>query len=123
MASWISDKDIENLESVKQVLREVKQVLKEIKEIDINFGLSNVIVANEDTVLLFNCDSLYIKDHIEDMERRLTGMLQHKCVILCNGITLDKAVGVDYAKGRDYTTTTYYDGNGNPVKEETIQYK
>lgn len=57
------------------------------------------------------------------MEIKLTNILKHKCVILSNGLTLDKAIGVDYAKGRDYTTTTYYDESGNPVKEETIQYK
>lgn len=34
MASLISDKDIENLERIKQVLSEVKQILKEIREID-----------------------------------------------------------------------------------------
>lgn len=123
MASLISDKDIENLERVKQVLSEIKQVLKEIREIDNNFSLSNVIEANEDTVLIFNCEALYKKDDIENLEIKLTNIFKHKCVILSNGITLDKAIGVDYAKGRDYTTTTYYDESGNPVKEETIQYK
>lgn len=123
MASLISDKDIENLERVKQVLSEIKQVLKEIREIDNNFSLSNVIEANEDTVLIFNCEALYKKDDIENLEIKLTNIFKHKCVILSNGITLDKAIGVDYAKGRDYTTTTYYDESGNPVIEETIQYK
>ena len=123
MASLISDKDIENLEKIKQVLSEVKQILKEIKEIDNSFGLSNVIEADEDTVLIFNCESLYRKDYIEEMERKLTNIFQHKCIILNNGLTLDRAIGVDYAKGRDYTTITYYKENGNPIKEETIQYK
>lgn len=123
MASLISDKDIENLEKIKQVLSEVKQILKEIKEIDNSFGLSNVIEADEDTVLIFNCESLYRKDYIEEMERKLTNIFQHKCIILNNGLTLDRAIGVDYAKGRDYTTITYYNENGNPIKEETIQYK
>lgn len=123
MASLISDKDIENLQRVKQVLSEIKQVLKEIREIDNNFSLSNVIEADEDTVLIFNCEVLYKKYDIENMEIKLTNILKHKCVILSNGLTLDKAVGIDYAKGRDYTTTTYYDESGNPVKEETIQYK
>ncbi len=123
MASLISDKDIENLERVKQVLREIKQALKEIREIDNNFSLSNVIEADEDTVFIFNCEALYKKYDIENMEIKLTNILKHKCVILSNGLTLDKAIGVDYAKGRDYTTTTYYDESGNPVKEETIQYK
>ena len=123
MAGWISDKDIENLEKIKQLLSEVKQILKEIRELDNNFSLSNIIETNEDTVLIFNCECLYKKDYKEEMERKLTDILQHKCIILSNGLTLDKAIGIDYAKGRDYTTTTYYDDKGNPVIEETIQYK
>lgn len=123
MASMISDKDIENLERIKQVLSEIKQVLKEIKEIDSNFSLSNVIEADEDTVLIFNCEYLYKKDYIENMEIGLTNILKHKCVILRNGLTLDKAIGVDYAKGRDYTTKTYYNESGDIVKEESTYYK
>lgn len=123
MASLISDKDIENLQRVKQVLSEIKQVLKEIREIDNNFSLSNVIEADEDTVLIFNCECFYKEDHLEEIRRYLTNMLKHKCVILNNGLTLDKAIAADYAKGRDYTTITYYDESGNPTKEETIQYK
>lgn len=123
MASLISDKDIENLEKIKQVLSEVKQILKESKEIDNSFGLSNVIEADEDTVLIFNCDFLLKKESIEEIQKELTDKLQHKCVVLNGNIRLDKAIGIDYAKGRDYTTTTYYNENGNPIKEETIQYK
>ena len=123
MASLISDKDIENMERIKQVLSEVKQILKEIREIDNKFGLSNVIEADEDTTLIFNCDCLYKKDHLEEMQRYLTNELKHKCIILSNGLTLDKAIGIDYAKGRDYTTVTYYNDEGNLVKEETTQYK
>lgn len=123
MASLISDKDIENLERIKQVLSEVKQTLQEIREIDENFSLSNVIEADEDTTLIFNCDCLYKKDHLEEIQRYLTNELKHKCIILSNGLTLDKAIGIDYAKGRDYTTVTYYNDEGNLVKEETTQYK
>ena len=123
MASLISDKDIENLERVKQVLSEIKQVLKEIREIDNNFSLSNVIEADEDTILLFNLECLYTDKAIKDLETFLTNKLNRKCIVLENGLSLDKAIAADYAKGRDYTTTTYYDESGNPVKEETIQYK
>ncbi len=113
----IPDKDIEKLEKVKQLL-------KDIKEIDNNFMLSNVIDVNKDTILIFNCNSVMFSEHdLKKYEDILSDKLQHKCVILNRNIMLDKAVEVDYAKGRDYTTTTYYDGNGNPVKEETIQYK
>lgn len=123
MASIISDKDIENLERIKQVLSEVKQILKEIREIDGNFSLSNVIEADEDTILLFNLECLYTNKAIKDLETYLSNKLNHRCIVLRNGLTLDKAIGIDYAKGRDYTTTTYYNGDGNIVKEETTQYK
>lgn len=116
MNSFISDKDIENLEKVKQLL-------KEIKEIDNNFSLSNIIEANKDTILIFNCSVLYKKHDLDYMQKELEKEIGYKCIILSDSIRLDKAIGVDYSKGRDYTTTTYYDGNGNPVKEETIQYK
>ena len=112
----ISDKDIERLEKVKQLLQD-------IKEIDSSFKLSNVIEADKDTILLFNLKCLYTDKHIKDLEILLSNKLNHKCIVLENGLTLDKAIGVDYAKGIDYTTTTYYEMNGNPIKEETIQYK
>ena len=124
MASLISDKDIENLERIKEVLSEVKQILKEIREIDNKFSLSNVIEADEDTILVFNCDTMMFKQ--EDLYRSeaiLSDKLNHKCILLNGYIRLDKAIAVDYAKGRDYTTVTYYNEDGNPVKEETTQYK
>ena len=112
----ISDKDIGRIEKVKQLLQD-------IKEIDSSFKLSNVIEVNENTILIFNCASLYRSQDLRDMEVMLTDKLQHKCIILNSGITLDKAIGIDYAKGRDYTTVTYYNEKGNPIKEETTQYK
>lgn len=112
----ISDKDIERLEKVKQLLQD-------IKEIDNSFKLSNVIETNENTILIFNCASLYRYQELRDMELMLTNKLKHKCIILSNGLSLDKAIGIDYAKGRDYTTVTYYNAEGNPIKEETTQYK
>ena len=123
MASLISDKDIENLEKIKQVLSEVKQILKQIRGMDNNFSLSNVIEADEDTILIFNCDFLLKKESIEEIQKELTNKLQHKCIVLNCNIKLDKAIGVDYAKGKDYTTVTYYNNEGNPVREETTQYK
>lgn len=112
----IKDRDIE-------ILEKVKKLLQDIKEIDSSFKLSNVIEANENTMLIFNCVSLYRSQELRDMEVMLTNKLQHKCIILNSGITLDKAIGTDYAKGRDYTTVTYYNVEGNPIKEETTQYK
>ena len=124
MASLISDKDIENLERIKQILSEVKQILKEIREIDNNFSLSNIIEADEDTILVFNCDNMFLKqEELNRCETLLSDKFRHKCILLNRNMTLDKAIGIDYAKGRDYTTTTYYDESGNLVKEETTQYK
>lgn len=119
----ISDKDIEKLEKMKHVLSEVKQILKEIREIDNNFSLSNIIEVHKDTTLLFNLKCLYTDKAIKDLEIFLSNKLNHKCIVLENGLSLDKAIGTDYAKGRDYTTVTYYNENGNPIKEETTQYK
>lgn len=106
------------------MLSEVKQTLQEIREIDENLSLSNVIEADEDTILVFNCNTMIFKQ--EDLDRReaiLSDKLKHKCILLNGNITLDKAISADYAKGRDYTTVTYYNDEGNLVKEETIQYK
>lgn len=123
MASLISDRDIENLEKIKQVLSEVKQILKEIREIDNNFSLSNVIEADNNTTLVFNCSRMIKRNDLDYLQRELENKFKYKCIILSDEIRLDKVIGVDYAKGRDYTTTTYYNENGNPIKEETIQYK
>ena len=124
MASLISDKDIENLERIKQILSEVKQILKEIREIDNNFSLSNIIEADEDTILVFNCNNMFLKqEELNRCETLLSDKFRHKCILLNENMTLDKAIGIDYAKGRNYTTTTYYDESGNLVKEETTQYK
>lgn len=120
----ISDKDIERLEKTKYLLREIKQTLKEIREMDDNFSLSNIIETDEDTVLVFKLDSVLLKqEDINKCEDILSTKFNHKCILLNGSMTLDKAIGVDYAKGRDYTTVTYYNDEGNPVKEETTQYK
>lgn len=125
MASMISDKDIEHLERIKQVLSEVKQILKEIREEDNNFSLSNVIETNENSILIITTDMCYCKKTIETIENDLENRIGVRCVVLPRGTEISKAIdfGMDYAKGRDYTTVTYYNDEGNPVKEETTQYK
>lgn len=112
----ISDKDIERLEKVKQLLQD-------IKDLDGNLNLSNVIEANKDTILIFNLKCLYTDKAIKDLETYLTNKLNHKCIVLQEGLSLDKVIGIDCAEGKDYTTVTYYNENGNPIKEETTQYK
>lgn len=123
MASLVSDKDIENLEKMQRMLNEIKQIIKEIKEIDGNFSLGNIIETDEDTKLVFNCKSVLKHADLRNIQQELEKIFGYKCVILDNRLTLDKAVRIDYAKERDYTTTIYYDENGNMTKEETVQYK
>ena len=112
----IPDKDIERLEKVKQIL-------KEIREIDNNFSLSNIIEADENTILIFNCSAMFKKQYLNDMQKELEKEFGYKCIILNDCIKLDKAIRADYAKGKDYTTETYYDGQGNVITEKTTQYK
>ena len=112
----IPDKDIERLEKVKQIL-------KEIREIDNNFSLSNIIEADENTILIFNCSAMFKKQYLNDMQKELEKEFGYKCIILNDCIKLDKAIRADYAKGKDYTTETYYDGEGNVITEKTTQYK
>lgn len=112
----IPDKDIERLEKVKQLLQD-------IKEIDSSFKLSNVIEADEDTILIFNCSAMLKKQYLIDMQEELEKELGYKCIILNDCIRLDRAIRADYAKGKDYTTETYYDGEGNVITEKRTQYK
>lgn len=112
----ISDKDIERLEKVKQLL-------KDIKEIDNNFSLSNIIEADEDTILVFNCKAMIKKQYLNDIQERLEHETGYKCIVLDDYIRLDKAIKADYSKEKDYITETYYDGRGNIISEKTIQYK
>lgn len=120
----IPNRDIERLEKTKRLLSEVKQILEEIRSVEDNFNLSNIIETNKDTILVFNCNNvMYKQEDLKRHEEILSNKFNHKCIILNGNITLDKAIGIDYAKGRDYTTTTYYNEKGNPIKEETTQYK
>ena len=112
----IPDKDIERLEKVKQLLQD-------IKEIDSSFKLSNVIEADEDTILIFNCSAMLKKQYLIDMQEELEKEFGYKCIILNDCIRLDKVIRADYAKGKDYITETYYDGQGNVITEKTTQYK
>lgn len=114
----ISDKDIENLEKIKEIL-------KEIKELDSNFSLSNVIDTDKESILIVTTNQSYCKHTIDFIEKDLKNRIGVRCVLIPEGTKIEKAIniGIDYAKGRDYTTTTYYDESGNLLKEETTQYK
>lgn len=85
MASWISDTDIERLEKVRDIL-------KQIKELNLDFGISNIIEADNKTTLVFKCDSLLKREWLEEEERKLADKLKLDCLILPCNIELEKAI-------------------------------
>lgn len=103
-------------ETIEQLER-IKQLIKDIKELDSNFGLSNVIETNDNTILIFNYNCITTKEYIEGVERKLTDELQCKCIVLDKRLKLNKAI-----QKVDYKTTTLY-ADGEVYKEETVQYK
>lgn len=113
-----SDKDIERL-------KKIKEIIKEIKEIDSNFSLSNIINADEDSILIVSTDKNYCKHHIDFIEEDLKNRIGIRCVLIPEGTKIETAIkiGIDYAKGKDYETTTFYDERGNVIKEESTYYK
>lgn len=112
-----SDKDIERLENIKQLI-------KEIKEIDKNFSLNNVINTDEDSILIVTTNKNYCKHHIDFIEKDLKNRTGLKCVLIPEGTKIDKAIniGMDCGQEKDYTTICEYQA-GVLVKEETTQCK
>ena len=112
-----SDKDIERLENIKQLI-------KEIKEIDKNFSLSNVINTDKDSILIVTTNKNYCKHHIDFIENDLKNRIGLKCILIPEGTKIDKAIniGIDCGQEKDYTTICEYQA-GVLVKEETTQYK
>ena len=79
----IPDKDIKKLENAKHLLKDIVQILQEIREINNNFSLTNVIEADENTILVFKYDNVLIKQ--EDLNRHeamLSEKLGYKCILL-----------------------------------------
>lgn len=85
MASLISDNDIERLEKVRDIL-------KEIKELDLDFGISNIIETESNSTLVFKCDALVKREWLEEEERKLANKLNSDCLILPCNIELGKAI-------------------------------
>lgn len=85
MASLISDTDIERLEKVRDIL-------KEIKELNLDFGLSNIIETESNSTLVFRIDGLVKRDWLEEEERKLANKLKLDCLILPCNMELDKAI-------------------------------
>lgn len=114
MASWISDNDIKRLEKVRDIL-------KEIKELDLDFGISNIIETESNSTLVFKMDGLVKRDWLEEEERKLTNKLKLDCLILPCNMELDKAIKRKRVM-IDCETTTIFD-NEKVVKAITKQYK
>lgn len=114
MAEWISNKDIERLEKVRDIL-------KEIKELDLNFGISNIIEAENNSTLVFRCESLLKREWLEEEERKLANKLKLDCLILPCNMELDKAINRKRVM-LDCETMTIFD-NEKLVKSITRQYK
>ena len=65
MDSLISDRYIERLEKVRNIL-------KQIKELNIEFGLDNIIEMNDKTTLVFTTENLLKDCCIEEYANELT---------------------------------------------------
>ena len=115
----------EQLDDTINKLEKIKDLMKEIKEMDKGFSISNVINVGNDSILIVTTDMCYCKKTIETIENDLENRIGVRCTVSPRGTEISKAIdfGTDYAKGRDYTTVTYYNNEGNPVREETTQYK
>ena len=129
--------ELENVDETIRKLETIKGLLKDIKALDSRFKLNNVIVVDDNTTLIFNCECLMKEEHLEEVEEKLCRKLQCKCIALNKNITLDNAIkndinvktevekytcGLDIGKDVDYTTVQYYN-DGELIREETIQYK
>lgn len=85
MASLFSDKDIERLERIKELL-------KEIKEIDDRFSLSNIIEIDNNTTLLFSTEAILKQCDLYNVKLALENKLGCKCVIINKSFKLEKAL-------------------------------
>ena len=108
-----TDKDIERIEKVKQLLQD-------IKELDIELKPSNVIEADNDTILLFSC-GLIREEHKKRIEEELSTKLRMHCVVLPVNVMLEKGIKRENNKV-DFETETFY-ADGELIREVTIQYK
>lgn len=113
-----SDKDIERL-------KKIKEIIEEIKEIDSNFSLSNIINADEDSILIVSTDKNYCKHHIDFIEEDLKNRIGIRCVLMPEGTNIEKAINIrtNHEQEKDYETISFYDERGNIIKEESTYYK
>mgnify|MGYP005769893381 CR=1 FL=1 len=113
-----SDKDIERLEKIKQLI-------EEIKEIDSSFSLSNIINVDEDSILVVSTNQNYCKHHIDFIEEDLKNRIGIRCVLIPEGTKIEKTINIrtNHEQEKDYETTNFYDERGNVIKEESTYYK
>lgn len=112
-----SDKDIERL-------KKIKEIIEEIKGIDSNFSLSNIISIDKESILVFTTTLTINKESQNKIEKQLTEQFGIECKLISGIISLDKAINIkkDNKQEKDYTTICEYQA-GVLAKEETIQYK
>lgn len=113
-----SDKDIE-------ILKEIKEIIKEIKDIDSSFSLSNIINVDEDSILVVSTNQSYSKHNIDFIEEDLKNRIGIRCVLIPEGTNIEKVINIraNHEQEKDYETTTFYDERGNVIKEESTYYK
>lgn len=113
-----SDKDIE-------ILKEIKEIIKEIKDIDSSFSLSNIINVDEDSILVVSTNQSYSKHNIDFIEEDLKNRIGIRCVLIPEGTNIEKVINIraNHEQEKDYETTNFYDERGNIVKEESTYYK
>lgn len=107
---------LDNAEEIIKQLEQIKQLIRDIKKLDNNFCLNNVINIDNNTTLIFNCNSLVSKEFIKETEEALKNKLKCECIILNVGLKLDKAIKQNEI---NYEKIIYY-ADGKPYKEETI---
>ena len=113
-----SDKDIERLEKIKQLI-------EEIKETDSSFSLSNIINVDEDSILVVSTNQNYCNHHIDFIEEDLKNRIGIRCVLIPEGTKIEKTINIrtNHEQEKDYETTNFYDERGNVIKEESTYYK
>lgn len=110
----INDEDIKKLEKIKQLLMD-------IKEIDNEFKISNVININDNTTLIFKCESAMVKrEHLKEMSEVLSKELNCKCVILDSKINLDKAIKRETKEDITYVDNEVYIRENIPPSVKNI---
>lgn len=113
-----TDKDIERLEKIKELV-------KEIKEIDNNFSTSNILDINEETILIVTTNKSYSKHNIDFIEEDLRRRIGVRCVLIPEGTKIEKAINIKRNNKQeiDYETKTFDNEYETSIKGEDYLIK